>query len=386
MVMPRYDVGPAPDRSSTDYRDISLKTLDSVASVAEQLLFLGAGRAARTVHRKALIVENQGVINALVVTHPMKTPGRLVDATAAGARGLSFTAALRDLNKLNAFVRVAERKSFTKAAADLRTTPSVVSKHMKELEDALGFSLFNRSTHGIMLTDAGEGLFQNCLQMLATLDGYVVETRNLQKGPYGTLRIQTTGDYADCLTPLVSEFARRHPELRIQLSIATDASAAADEGFDVIVTTRKPSLPGLIDRDLGGIRQVICASPKYFQRFGRPRKPEDLREHSCLVNLLSAPKGWPFQNDARQFTVEVKGALSSNSAAVLVRMALEGHGIIRVPHYAVKAALADKTLQGILEGMTASPERVRAYFSKAKHLPAKTTDFIQFLQASIAAR
>ena len=54
---------------------------------------------------------------------------------------------------------------------------------MKELEDALGFSLLNRSTHGIMLTDAGEGLFQNCLQMLAKLDGYVVEARNLQKGP-----------------------------------------------------------------------------------------------------------------------------------------------------------------------------------------------------------
>ena len=97
---------------------------------------------------------------------------------------MSLTAALRDLNKLNAFVRVAERRSFTKAAADLRTTPSVISKHMKELEDALGFSLFNRSTHGIVLTDAGEGLFQNCLQMLAKLDDYVVETRNLQKGPY----------------------------------------------------------------------------------------------------------------------------------------------------------------------------------------------------------
>src|SRR3954464_1533322 len=115
---------------------------------------------------------------------------------------MSLTVALRDLNKLNAFVRVAERRSFTKAAADLRTTPSVISKHMKELEEALGFTLFNRSTHGIMLTEAGEGLFQNCLQMLAKVDGYVVEARNLQKGPYGTLRIQATSEYAECvLTP-----------------------------------------------------------------------------------------------------------------------------------------------------------------------------------------
>src|SRR3954462_6435625 len=120
---------------------------------------------------------------------------------------MALTAAPRDLNKLNAFVRVAERRSFTKAAADLRTTPSVVSKHMKELEESLGFSLLNRSTHGLALTDAGEGLFQNCLQILAKLDDYVVEPRNLQKGPSGTLRVQTTSEYAQfVLTPLLSKF------------------------------------------------------------------------------------------------------------------------------------------------------------------------------------
>jgi DNA-binding transcriptional LysR family regulator len=84
--------------------------------------------------------------------------------------------------------------------------------------------------------------------------------------------------------------------------------------------------------------------------------------------------------------VEVKGALSSNSAAVLVQMALHGDGIVRVPHYAVKARLADKSLQAVFESATLSPERMRAYFSKAKHLPAKTTDFIQFLQASVGGR
>jgi DNA-binding transcriptional LysR family regulator len=258
---------------------------------------------------------------------------------------------------------------------------------MKELEAALGFSLFNRSTHGLMLTDAGEGLFQNSLQMLAKLDDYVVETRNLQKSPYGTLRIQTTSDYAEyVLTPLLSKFVQRYPGLRIHLFVATDGGDFAEEGFDVVITGKKPSSPGLIDRDLGAIRHVICASPKYFQRFGKPKKPQDLRDHSCLVNLLSTPKGWPFQSASRQFTVEVKGALSANSSAVLIQMALQGHGIVRVPHYAAKARLADKTLQALFEGATLSPERMRAYFSKAKHLPAKTTDFIGFLQASIAAR
>ncbi len=300
---------------------------------------------------------------------------------------MSLTAALRDLNKLNTFVRVGERLSFTRAAADLRTTPSVVSKHMKELEAALGFSLLNRSTHGIVLTEAGEGLFQSCLQMLSKLDGYVVEARNLQKGPVGTLRVQAASDYARCvLAPVMAQFVERHPGLRIHLFVATDGSASADDGFDVIVATTKPALPGLVDRDLGGIAHVVCASPAYFQRFGRPKKPEDLREHNCLVNLSSAPKGWPFKVASRHVLVGVKGALSSNSHAVLIQMALEGHGIIRAPLYAVKAEFANKTLEAIFDGTALSPERMRAYFSKAKHLPAKTTNFVQFLRAAVGAR
>src|SRR4249920_2952182 len=103
---------------------------------------------------------------------------------------MPVTAVLRDLNKLNTFVRVAQRRSFTGAAAELRTRPSVISKRMKELEESLGFSLLNRSTHGLVLTDAGEGLFQQCLEMLVRIDEYATERRNIETGPFGTLRIQ----------------------------------------------------------------------------------------------------------------------------------------------------------------------------------------------------
>jgi DNA-binding transcriptional LysR family regulator len=300
---------------------------------------------------------------------------------------MSLTAALRDLNKLNTFVRVAERRSFTRAAADLRTTPSVVSKHMKELEDALGFSLLTRSTHGIALTDAGEELFQSCLGMLATLDDYVVKTRNLQTGPYGTLRVQAPGDYARCvLAPLVLEFAGRYPSLRVQLFASPDNLASVDDGFDVIIAGMKPSVPGLVDCDLGVVEHLVCASPAYFERAGWPKKPEDLREHNCLVNLAGAAKDWPFQSGSKSLLVQVKGTLSSNSADVLIQMALQGHGIVRVPRYAVRGELSSKSFEVLFEQATLSPERVCAYYSKAKHLPAKTLDFVNFLQSAIAGR
>jgi DNA-binding transcriptional LysR family regulator len=299
-------------------------------------------------------------------------------------REMPVTAVLRDLNKLNTFVRVAQCQSFTKAAAELRTRPSVVSKRMKELEESLGFSVLNRSTHGLMLTEAGRGLFQQCLEILAKLDNYVTERRNIETGPFGTLRVQATSDYSRfILAPLTTQFVEQHPGVRVHLSVVPENLIAAEDGFDIIVSGHKPSLPGVVAHDLGAIRHVICGSPQYFRKFGRPKTPQDLREHNCLADLYSGPKSWPFRNSPRPLLVEVKGSLSSNSSAVLIRMALNGSGIIRVPHHAVQKEIADKKLDVIFKNVSLSPERMSAYCARVKRLPAKTADFISFLKISL---
>jgi DNA-binding transcriptional LysR family regulator len=297
------------------------------------------------------------------------------------------TAVLRDLNKLNTFVRVAQRRSFTKAAAELRTTPSVISKRMKELEESLGFSLLNRSTHGLVLTDAGEGLFQQCLAMLSKLDDYVTERRNIETGPFGTLRVQATSDYARfILAPLTTKFVKKRPGVRVHLAVVPEHFVSVEDGFDIIVSSQKPSLPGVVAHDLGAIRHVICGSPDYFRKFGRPKAPQDLRQHNCLADFYSSPKSWPFRNTSRPLLVDVKGSLSSNSNAALIRMALHGSGIIRVPLYAVKAKINDKRLQVIFKKVALSPERMCAYYAKVKPMPAKTSDFINFLEKSLRGR
>jgi DNA-binding transcriptional LysR family regulator len=297
---------------------------------------------------------------------------------------MPVTAVLRDLNKLNTFVRVAQCQSFTKAAAELRTRPSVVSKRMKELEESLGFSVLNRSTHGLALTEAGRGLFQQCLEILAKLDHYVTERRNIETGPFGTLRIQATSDYSRfILAPLTTQFVEQHPGVRVHLSVVPDNFISAESGFDVIVSGQKPSLPGIVAHDLGAIRHVICGSPQYFRKFGRPKTPQDLREHNCLADLYSGPKSWPFRNSPRPLLVEVKGSLSSNSSAVLIRMALNGSGIIRVPLHAVQKEITDKKLDVIFKNVALSPERISAYCARVKRLPAKTADFISFLKTSL---
>jgi DNA-binding transcriptional LysR family regulator len=300
---------------------------------------------------------------------------------------MALTAVLRDLNKLNTFVRVAQCRSFTKAAAELRTTPSVISKRMKELEESLGFSLLNRSTHGLVLTEAGEGLFQQCLETLAKIDGYVTERRNIETGPFGTLRVQAPGDYARfVVAPLTAKFVQQRLGLRVHLSAVPEHFSSTEDGFDIIVSSQKPSLPGLVAHDLGPIEHVICGSPDYFRRSGRPNTPQDLRSHNCLTDLYSGPRSWPFKNASRPLLIEVKGSLSSNSTAVLIQMAIDGCGIVRVPLHAVRRQIVEKRLEPIFKNSSLSPERMCAYYAKVKPLPAKTAQFISFLEASLRGR
>jgi DNA-binding transcriptional LysR family regulator len=294
------------------------------------------------------------------------------------------TAALKDLNKLSTFVRVAERRSFTKAAEDLRTTPSVVSSRIKELEETLGFRLMNRSTHGIVLTDAGEGLFQSCLEMMAKLDACIVEARNIHAGPVGTLRVQATTDYARwVLAPLLAAFSREYPGLRVYLAVIEDGSSAAEEGVDVIVSSRKPAAPGLVGQPLGSVDYVTCASPDYLARHGRPQHPRDLSEHNCLLNVFAGTAEWSFEVGGRRVSVRVKGSLFSNSQTALLEMALRGCGIARLPQHAVRQELEAGTLEAVLPDAVPPPELFEIYFPKGTNVPMKTTAFVSFLQNAL---
>ena len=293
--------------------------------------------------------------------------------------------AVKDLNKLNTFVRVAERRSFTKAARDLRTTPSVVSKHVSELEDMLGFSLLCRSTHGVALTEVGEKFFRNCLNMLEGLEDFVVNARNVETGPYGTLRVQATTGFARwLLAPLMPSFMRRYPHLRIELVTEAATHDPVEYGCDVIIASRKPNGPGLVGRDICTIDHVICASPSYLRQYGQPNRPQELRDHNCLVDSPFCAKEWWFKDGTHETSVEVKGTFCSNSPAVLAQVALEGVGIVRVPRYTVQDQLATGKLRALLDDISRSRERLGVYYSKTKHLPAKTTAFVEFVESRFA--
>jgi DNA-binding transcriptional LysR family regulator len=304
---------------------------------------------------------------------------------------MSALPALRDLHKLNAFFRAAESQSFTKAAQDLRTSPSVISKHISDLEHNLGFSLLRRSTHGVSLTEAGKGLFEYCLEYFAGLDDYVIGTRNSLTGPIGFLRVQTNAEFARwILAPLVRDFLKSHPKVRVE--VITQSGPVFDQDADVVLTGVRPKVPGLTGEAMGKLKHVVCATRKYLKTHGRPKTVRELQDRNCLIDSATASKtstaagsaAWKFRNGNRLELVEVKGSFCSDSAAMLRQIALDHVGIARLPKYVVEGELRNGKLVSLFDGSVASHEEISAYYSKAPLLPAKVTEFLQFLRTRLS--
>lgn len=291
---------------------------------------------------------------------------------------------MEDLNKIRTFVCVAEERSFTVAARKLHMTPSAVSKQITDLEAKLGLTLLNRSTRGVALTDAGAKLFEQSAQALEDLTAAVTAARELQGAPQGVLRLHVVTGFAQwVLAPMLPRFIAKYPTLSLEVSTATPADSLVKARADLVVSGKTFPDPGVAYRDLGPVPYVVCASPEYFQRHGKPKRPEDLVNHNCLIHTLFAPKAWPFTVNGRNMSVRVKGSLSSSSSEVLQQVALQGGGIVRLADYTVAAELASGRLVSIFDGMTRTIHHMRVYFPSGRDLPAKTTAFLDFLEEEL---
>lgn len=292
---------------------------------------------------------------------------------------------MEDLNKLQTFIRVAAERSFTRAAQSLHVTPSAVSKQVAELEAQLGVALFNRSTRGVSLTEAGNNLFSRCSPSLDALDQAMSAARGLQLAPQGTLKLHVTFGFAQwVLAPLLPKFMARFPDLEVEVTTSTPAMSLVQSGADLVVSGKTMPDPGVAHRELGPVPYVICATPDYFHRHGKPAIPEDLAGHNCLRHMTFAPRAWPFAGDGRNLTVRVRGNFSSSSSEVLRQVALQSSGIARLPIYTVREDIECGRLETIFDDMTRTIQHTRIYFPLGRDLPAKTRAFIEFLESELA--
>jgi DNA-binding transcriptional LysR family regulator len=286
------------------------------------------------------------------------------------------------LRALEAFVRVAEFRSFSEAGRRLRSSKSGISRQVSALEAELGARLFQRTTRSLTLTEVGRGYFERASRILADLEEADLSVSQLQLAPRGRLRVNAPMSFGFLhLAPAIPDFLESYPELEIDMVMNDRFVDLVDEGFDVAVRIGRLEDSSLVARKLAPARRVICGSPAYLQARGIPNSPDDLTTHECLsYSNVAVANEWRFvAPDGRPWPVEVKGRLSTNNGDALVAAALKGLGLINQPTFLAGRHLQNGALVSVLDQFVPQEAAVRAVYPHSRHLSPKVRAFVDFL-------
>ncbi|HEY0413183.1 MAG TPA: LysR family transcriptional regulator [Allosphingosinicella sp.] len=259
-----------------------------------------------------------------------------------------------ELVDLNAFLAVAEERSFTRAAARLGTSQSALSHTIRRLEARLDVRLLNRSTRSVVPTEAGERLLRTLGPALEEIGAELAALSDLREKPAGTIRI-TTSDHAagTILWPALATLLPDYPDIHVELSVDAALTDIVSERFDAGVRLGEQVAKDMIAVRIGPeLRMAVVAAPAYFAARTKPETPHDLAHHLC-INLRFATHGglyaWEFERDGRELRVRVEGQLVFNNVPMILKAARAGFGIAFVPEDQVQEDLAEARLVRVLE-------------------------------------
>lgn len=285
------------------------------------------------------------------------------------------------LTGMETFVKVVESGSFVSAAQKLGMSPAMVTRHIVELESRLHMRLIERTTRRLRLTDAGAGYLERCQQILRDIEETEAAVSGEMQRPRGVLRVSASGSFGVLrLAPLLSEYLTLYPGVTVDVNINNRNVDLVAEGIDVALRVGVMTDSNLVARKLCPVRLVLCASPEYLQRHGRPRTVADLAQHNCLAfTLARGGQEWWFRGPDGVKVVPIKGTVRSDETYVLFRAALDGLGIVYATTYQVAMAVEGGKLEVIHLDYPSAEVAAYAVYLSRKFLSAKTRTFVDFM-------
>jgi DNA-binding transcriptional LysR family regulator len=279
------------------------------------------------------------------------------------------------------FERVAERGSFAGAAGDVNLSPSAVAKLITRLEQRLGVRLINRTTRRLALTAEGEIYLDRVREILGAIEAVESEIASARASPRGHLRVHTFPVIAAHeLAPALPEFLARHPHITFDFMVTNRSVDLVGENVDVSLRIGPLEDSGLVARKIVDPR-VVCASPAYLARHGRPVEPADLVRHACLTfSRNPGSASWPFRVNGKLTRIGAKGPVSADSADMLLPLAIGGAGILRLSEHVVARAIHEGLLEPLLQDAQ-DPQTypLFALLPPGRHQALKVKVFIDFL-------
>jgi DNA-binding transcriptional LysR family regulator len=295
------------------------------------------------------------------------------------------------LGSIELFCLSAQHQGFTHAARAAGLTPAAVSRSVARLESQLGVRLFVRTTRSVRLTDAGERYHAQCRQALGQLAEAERELTGRQQRPAGVVRVSLPTPYGHCrVLPLIPAFARRYPDIQLDIQLTNRNIDIVEEGFDLAVRGRTPPDSGLVARKLEDAGLVVVAAPSYLGRRRRPRTEHDLESFSCIQFTLprtGQPVPWLLRRDGRDFEWPTQGPLRcSDDILATVTLARAGAGLLQTYRFIVEQDLRDGRLVELLPELAGATRPFSLIHPGNRHMPLRVRVFIDFLVARLATK
>jgi DNA-binding transcriptional LysR family regulator len=292
------------------------------------------------------------------------------------------------VSSMLSFVKVVEQGGFSAAGRQLNLATSVVTTHVKSLEERLQVRLLNRTTRSVSLTEAGRAYYERCVQILSEIEDAEEAAHVLQSKPRGILRLNTSPGIPQLIAPSLAEYGALYPDVTVHLAATGRMLDLVEEGFDLALWFAAVADPSLIVRRLAHYRMIICASPQYLAKRGRPKHPSELTTHNCVI-FYDAPtlgrqgREWQFTGPDGDFAVQVSGTLETNSFISFREAAVRGQGFILAPAPLVLDDLRTGALVSILSEFLPKQLSVDALYPNRAYLPAKVRSFIDLLAKNL---
>ncbi|MER8906405.1 LysR family transcriptional regulator [Mesorhizobium sp. M0854] len=290
------------------------------------------------------------------------------------------------LEGVEAFLAVARRRNFRRAAADLGVTPSAVSQAVRALEARLGTALFVRTTRSVGLTEPGQRFLDRAGPAFEELVAAGEAARDIGQRPTGLLRLSVPRAIVPLmLEPVLASFCQAYPEIELEIAVSDQMVDLATGGFDAGIR-----LGQLIAADMVAVRLtppfsfVVVGSPDYLERYGRPERVDDLRHHACLrlrrSNGAIAP--WSFIDGNGAIEAIVSGPLIAHDYSTLVGAAMRGVGLAQTPRPLAEGPIAEGKLQSVLDSVATTTPGVFLYHPGKRQVLPKLRAFIDHLKSA----
>lgn len=284
------------------------------------------------------------------------------------------------LESMAVLLAVVDAGSLSAAGRKLGMPLATVSRKVSELEAALKTQLLIRSTRQLQLTDSGRSYVEACRSILEEIN----EAERVAAGEYteprGELVVTAPVVFGRLhVLPVITEFLQAYPQVQVRLELGDRNLSLLEDHIDLAV--RIGTLPdsGLISTQLGYVRQLVCASPRYLARQGRPTQLSDLTRCDCIsFDLLSRGSAWRFLVDGVETSVPIQPRLAVTTAEAAVDAAVAGLGVTCVLSYQIEAALRAGALERILQPFEPAPLPVSFVYTSQGRLPLKLRALLDF--------